>query len=247
MATKVGTLAAVGNTVVATVGQDQNLATFFFYGTYTGANITFEVSPDGTNWFLVTASSLGANSAVTATGALSALAAYDAVVAGTRYVRARLTAITTGAVSVTIATTTSQIDPTPAVPTHAVTSSGTWNVVPSKATTGGLSRYLVVSAATNNAAVVKATAGTLYAVHLTNTGAATRYVKFYQKATAPAPATDTAVLVFAIPAGQQLRVGLADLGDSFTTGIGIAIVAGAAGTDNTAIGANEVVGAVHYA
>lgn len=57
------------------------------------------------------------------------------------------------------------------------------------------------SAATTNATSVKATAGNIYTITLSNNGAAAAYFKLYNKATAPTVGTDTPLDVITIPAG----------------------------------------------
>jgi hypothetical protein len=102
-----------------------------------------------------------------------------------------------------------------------------------------------VSLATNNATLVKATAGSLYWIMLTNNTASWRYVKFFNKATAPVPGTDTPTITIGIPPNDTVTVANA-VGMRLPTGIGYAITAGVADLDNTAVGANEVVLAFNY-
>jgi hypothetical protein len=64
----------------------------------------------------------------------------------------------------------------------------------------------VVSAGSNNATVVKASAGLLYGWSVNNINAAVRYLKFYDKASAPAPATDAEALVVAVAAASGQTV-----------------------------------------
>lgn len=100
-----------------------------------------------------------------------------------------------------------------------------------------------LSAASTNATSLKASAGTLYAVIATNINAAVRYLKFYNKATAPTVGTDTPVLTFAIPgntAGAGFSINL-DPGVHFGTGIAYAITTGAADSDTAAVAANEII------
>lgn len=96
------------------------------------------------------------------------------------------------------------------------------------------------SAATNNATVASAVPGRLNQLIVYNSNAAARYVKFYDKATAPNPAADTPVLSFAIPPTTAASI-MID-GFVFLTGIGYATVTGAADNDNTAVGAGELLG-----
>lgn len=115
-------------------------------------------------------------------------------------------------------------------------------------TTGGWSPTTVASAATNNATSFKGSAGQVGAVYATNNGAAFAYVKFYDKASVPAPATDTALLkyVIGLPPGGGGQIAI-PAGLSFANGIAYAIVGGAANNDNTSVAANQVVLSFGYA
>lgn len=102
--------------------------------------------------------------------------------------------------------------------------------------------FRCVSAASTNATSLKASAGTLYALVVTNTNAAVRYLKFYNKASSPTVGSDTPVLTFAIP-GNTAGAGFAinfDPGVHFGTGIAYAITTGAADSDTGAVAANEI-------
>jgi hypothetical protein len=111
-------------------------------------------------------------------------------------------------------------------------------------TTGGVAApyRLLSSAANNNAAVVKGSAGKLLLCYGLSATATTRYLKFYNKASAPAPATDTPVVTFAIKGNDKIEINLTPYGQFFSTGIGVAIVAGSGDTDNTAIASGDILG-----
>jgi hypothetical protein len=108
--------------------------------------------------------------------------------------------------------------------------------------TGGATPYHLRSAATNNATSLKASAGTLYGWHVTNNNTTTCYrVKFYNKASAPSPASDTPVYVLTIPAAASasqptvVQESGQAAGIAFGTGIAFAVVAGGSDADNTAV------------
>jgi hypothetical protein len=108
---------------------------------------------------------------------------------------------------------------------------------------GGWTPNTLVSAATNNATSLKATPGVVGMITASNNNASPRYLKFYNKASAPAPASDTPVLVIEIPgnaAGAGSNIPIPMQGIKFSVGIAYAIVAGIANNDNTAVGASEV-------
>ena len=103
----------------------------------------------------------------------------------------------------------------------------------------------VVSAGSNNATVVKAGPGLLYGWSVNNINAAVRYLKFYDKAGTPAPATDAEALVVAVVAASGQTVML-PVPLEFSVGIGWALVTGIAANDNTGVSAAEHVVTVFY-
>lgn len=110
-------------------------------------------------------------------------------------------------------------------------------------TTGGLTAFKLISAATTNATSVKGSAGQVYMIHASNINAAVRYLKLYNKASAPTVGTDTPVWTLAIP-GNTAGAGFVipiDMGLAFATGIGIALTTGVADADVAAVAANEIV------
>jgi hypothetical protein len=121
------------------------------------------------------------------------------------------------------------------------------NALPAAAVAGGAKPEAVISFASTNATLAKNAPGNLYGLTLANTNATTwRWLKLFDKATAPVPGADTPVAVIGLPpAGTVSRdfpVGL-----TFAQGLGFAITANPALLDNTAIAANEVVGTMEYA
>lgn len=108
---------------------------------------------------------------------------------------------------------------------------------------GGLLVHRLISLATNNATVIKANASQLYGWYFTNVGDVPVFLKIYDKATTPDPATDTPILTLAIPgdpsgggANQEMTNGIA-----FEDGLSFLLVANVADTDDTAVAADEVV------
>jgi len=109
--------------------------------------------------------------------------------------------------------------------------------------TGGATPYSYISDATDFVSVTDG-ATTLYAISCTSIDATVIYLKVYDKATAPDPSADAASikLRFAVP---SLATGAGFVwsvpqGMDFPTGLGFALVTGAADTDETAVTANEV-------
>lgn len=102
--------------------------------------------------------------------------------------------------------------------------------------------FRLISAASTNATSLKASAGTLYSLTAFNLNAAVRYLKLYNKASAPTVGTDTPVATFAIPAsttGAGFAISF-PLGFDFSTGIAYATTTGAADSDTGGVAANEI-------
>ena len=106
--------------------------------------------------------------------------------------------------------------------------------------------YTLNSAATTNAVAVKASAGTVYAVAVTNTSATVKYLKIYNKATAPTVGTDVPLITIPIAPTAIANITWADKGLRFATGIGIATTTGIAHTDTTAVAANDLQITISY-
>lgn len=117
------------------------------------------------------------------------------------------------------------------------------DATPVATTTGGATAYKLISAATTNATSVKASAGNVYMISAFNLNAAARYLKLYNKASAPTVGTDTPVLVLMIPgntAGAGLTINV-PVGIDFATGIAFALTTGIADADTGAVAASEIV------
>ena len=112
-------------------------------------------------------------------------------------------------------------------------------------TSGGCLISRTLSAASTNATSVKASAGQVFGVRAFNANAATRYLKLYNKASAPTVGTDTPVDTIPLPSGVTTGFML-DSGVAFGTGIALALTTGIADLDTGAVGANDVAVAVFY-
>jgi hypothetical protein len=126
---------------------------------------------------------------------------------------------------------TAQATPRQVAGTVAVT--GTSTTTPATGTA-----YSQVTTASTNAAVVKASAGTLYEVTVSNATATATFVKLYNKATAPTVGTDVPVLTIPAAAGATVALSLGAIGKRFPTGIAIACTAAVLATNS----ANAVAG-----
>ncbi len=120
-----------------------------------------------------------------------------------------------------------------------VSNLGAQYVHPVAHTAGGATPYKLVSAASTNATSVKASAGQVYSIVATNSNAAARYLKLYNKASAPTVGTDTPVQVYMLPAGGGVSITL-PVGMIFATGIALATTTGAADSDTGAVALSEI-------
>lgn len=96
------------------------------------------------------------------------------------------------------------------------------------------------SAATTNSTLVRAGAAQVFHIVATNVSASTRYLKIYDKATAPTVGTDVPILTFPIAASSFISIPSTLSGIYFSLGLGFALTGAAADTDTTAIAANDV-------
>jgi hypothetical protein len=109
-------------------------------------------------------------------------------------------------------------------------------------TSDGLNPYRLISAANDNAMVIKAGAGQLHTLTVINTGASVYYLKLYDKASTPA-AGDTPVHTYPVPAsasGNGFIVSSGSFGEQYSNGIAIRITAGGADSDTSACAAGAV-------
>ncbi len=108
-------------------------------------------------------------------------------------------------------------------------------------TAGGCTPFKRISTADTNGANVKASAGQVYAILVSSINAAVRYLKLYDKATAPTVGTDVPVLTFPIPGavtGVVVPITIPP-GTVFASGIGIGLTTGVADADTGAVAAGE--------
>lgn len=121
------------------------------------------------------------------------------------------------------------------------------------ATSGGENKQTVssaLSAATDNAGVIKAAPGVVFALHVGTIAAAARYLRLYDKASAPVPATDTPVARFIVPSNGATGAGnnmpMPKDGLTFKNGIAMDLTAGIADTDTTATAAADSLWTIIY-
>ncbi len=99
---------------------------------------------------------------------------------------------------------------------------------------------ILSAAATTNATSAKASRGYLHKVVGYNASASARYLKFYNKASAPTVGTDTPVMTFYLPGSSAFALDLD--GVYFSTGIAYALTTAGADNDTGALTAGDVLG-----
>lgn len=221
--------------------------------------LSFQGSNDNTNFVSITLQAPGGGATFYTTSAGNSIYMGPRYY---RYLRVRATAYTSGTATgvLELYTNAAQgiyVGATQLGSPWSVAQSGTWTVQPgntanttpwlvnSVATSGGLSDFHLISAATTNATSLKASAGQVYGYDIGNNGASDAYVKFYNKASAPTVGTDTVTRTVYIPKGSRVELGSSN-GIAFSTGIAFSITGGMADNDTTAVGAAQVSVAVSY-
>lgn len=101
---------------------------------------------------------------------------------------------------------------------------------------------IISSAASTNATVAKATPCTLYGAFGYNTNAAARYLKIYNKATAPTVGTDVPVLTVYLPPTSSFNISLTTGGLNLSNGCAYALTTGAPDADTGAVTAGDIIG-----
>lgn len=108
----------------------------------------------------------------------------------------------------------------------------------------------VVAAASTNATVVLAAPGRVTGIYAFSVSASIRYLKLYDKATAPTVGTDVPVLVMQLSNiganGNPREVRLPGDGLWFENGIGLALTGAADDADTTALTAGDIQAYVFY-
>lgn len=240
-----GNITASGQIVACDVSRASNVVAMMNTASLAGHNCTFEGSLDSTDgtdgtWFALQAVRSNANTIENTTGVLAATPAYswELSVNACSYFRVRATAHTSGTATWKIQRGTYATEPIPAAQISGTQPvSGT--VTANQGTLYTPSASSINSAASTNATSIKGSAGTVFSITASNVSASARYVKLYNKTSAPTVGTDTPVLIIPVPAGTLVNVQFGTVGYRLS-GIALAITANAADSDTTAVGAGEV-------
>lgn len=255
----VGNITANGQSVFLNVERASNITVTVVSSSLVGHNATFEFSNNSTNgtdgnWYSFQVVRTNANTIDVATGTVTATPTFgwEASVNAYKWVRVRATSHTSGTATYTIKQGTYATEPIPAAQIHNVIVNGGSSaigdvglIVRPNATTSALIAK-VNSTATTNATSVKSSAARLVGMSLQNTSAAVKYLKFFNKASAPTLGTDTPVWTVAVPANGSREITM-PVGIGFTVGLAYAITNLAGDTDNTDVSAGDVIGALFYA
>lgn len=249
-AATVGNVTSATSTVVVNTERFSNLM-IHCAGTFAGVNCTFEGSLNSTNgtdgnWFAVQAIRSSANTIETTTGVLAAAPAYawELSVNALRYFRIRATAWTSGSQVWTLIPGTYATEPIPGAQISGTQPvSGTVTATVTGGTVVGVAptttNAILSSAATTNGTVAKASAGTIYGLTVSNTGAAAAFVKLHNSTTITVGTTAVALTV-PVPAGGVVSLAWGTQGMRYATGICYSITNLAADTDTTAVALSQV-------
>lgn len=110
---------------------------------------------------------------------------------------------------------------------------------------GGVLTHKKLAAATTNSTNVKASQGCVYSLIVSNMTASAKFLKLYDKATAPTVGTDTIKATIPVQANNTLVVDF-DTGIAFTAGIGYGMTGAIGDSDTTALVANDMVLTLNY-
>lgn len=101
---------------------------------------------------------------------------------------------------------------------------------------------ILTAAADTNATSAKASAGNVHHIAGYNAAAALRYLKLYNKASAPTVGTDTPLMTLALPGQTAFEFSFPDGGRYFSTGIAYGLTTGVADNDTGALTSGDVLG-----
>lgn len=235
-----GTITANAQTITVATSAF-NGAVFAWWGTFAGINLSFEAcyEPSLTNWTAVGAVAIYGGTPVTSVSNQSVMNAYNVYAPGAEGLRVRSTAYTSGTMNVRAIPVSMMQEVISSV------AGGSMNVIGIVSNgTGGLATVnrLLSAAASVNATVAKASAGRIYKILGYNAAASLRYLKLYNKATAPTVGTDTPVVTIPLSPSLGFNIDLGLYGEYFSAGISYGLTTGVADNDTGALTAADIVG-----
>lgn len=231
----------VNSVVTVAVGDTQTMLVAVRSGGVAGGVIAFEVTQDGINWVSIAGRStqaiVAAGALATPTLAANTTYSYVFSTAGWASFRTRVTTVLGSGATIGFGATSASSDPTVLVSgTVAVSGTVTTTVSGTATTTPQVgSSFLLSSAASTNATLVKNAAGNLYELTVSNTSASTAYVKFHNSNAAPTVGTTAVLFTVPVPASSIVQMDWGALGKRFPNGISYSTTAGVAANDTAAI------------
>lgn len=111
---------------------------------------------------------------------------------------------------------------------------------------GASTTHHAIAAATTNATSVKASAGCINSLVLSNASAAANFFKLYNKASAPTVGTDTPIMTVLVPIGGTVTVDCGPYGIRCATGIAYALTGGITVADATALALSDMAVSISY-
>jgi hypothetical protein len=222
--------------------------------TGTAGTFIFEQSNDNVNWVALPVfnNALTTGAVITAAITATASAIIYSIPIRANFLRLRIATTITGG-SIQAFTRVSTESWTPSISTisngpNTIGVSGTVTVTSTRITPnaadGHSSHYHLISAASTNDTLVLTGARAIGLITATNINVAARYLKIYNKATAPTSA-DTPIMTILLPPGQTVVVG----GTSpirVPLGLGIRLTTGIAIADTAAVAASEHAVSIAY-
>jgi hypothetical protein len=247
-----GSLTRIGTIwMVETTGYNSISVQVFAQAAFT-ATLTFQTSNDWTTWTAVSGWPVAGGAAPVSTATAAGHWLFPAV---GRYFRVQVTAYTSGipaAVGVLKSAPAFYPASTPSV-TIAANSSVNVAQVGAVAVTGGIAigtngatngttMSTLVSAGSNNLTQLKSSLGRIHLIDIQNTNATIRYLKIFNLPSASVTMGVTAAVGnFSIPGSGKLQIET-PLGLNYGgTGISYAMVTGSSLTDNTSVGAGDLI------
>jgi hypothetical protein len=196
-----------------------------------GTAPVLQISNDGTNWLNI--SVVNTNGAIASTmgsGAISVASLFNA-----KQFRILSQGNQTSGTTTIVAYASQQATPKLYQSVVVTGTPGVASIVTPSASAGFNTYHTLVSAASTNATSVKNAQGTIGTLNLTNTSAAWAFFKLVNKASAPTPGTDTAVINIGVEPNTTLDCSSSFAGLRMATGIAYYVSAGTSLTDNTAL------------
>jgi len=220
------------------------------FGTFVGT-ITFEQSVDRVTWQAVSgmnATATGTANPLITTATAPGIYVFPVLA---RFVRARVTAFTSGSINGRAYMRNAVFMP---IQAQWIQGSVTQNIAApaalptelrASATATGATSTRVNAAAGVNATVLKATAGNVFDIILFNASATPKFMRFYNKATAPIT-TDVPLMTMVLAPGVITRIAPV-VPIRFAAGISYNITGALPDNDATAVAAQDVTGLVNWA